>query len=249
MQCWRVVMSATRVASVVGIAAMVMVVHGCGRDLADREYFAALDGEEKGMTREEQIAHMDRAIHLAPERGFYYDTRGGYYIDLRQFEHARRDFDRSIELAPRPYTYFIRGLASCQAGEVARALADFDTAIAQQPENSQFYRGRSLARAATGDAVGALQDALSLVAALPQQGESYYARGVARVLWGQDAEAVADFDRALSMRPELVYVIDARAKAHERLGDMAHARADREAAEQLRVEQSGCAPCLDPFRY
>jgi len=234
---------------VVVIAAMVVVAHGCGRDVADREYFAELDGEEKGMTRETQIAHMDRAIRLAPERGFYYDTRGGYYIDLRQFERARRDLDRSIELAPRPYAYFIRGLASCQAGEVARALADFDTAIAQQPENGQFYRGRSLARAATGDAVGALQDALSLVAVLPQQGESYYARGVARALWGHDVEAVADFDRALSIRPELVYVIEARAKAHERIGDLAHARADHDAAEQLRVEKSGCAPCLDPFRY
>ena len=249
MQCRRVMMSPTGTASVVLIAAMVTVVHGCGRDLADREYFAALDGEEKGMTREEQIAHMDRAIRLAPERGFYYDTRGGYYIDSRQFERALSDLDQSIELAPRPYAYYMRGLASCQAGEVARALADFDTAIAQQPENGQFYRGRSLARAATGDAVGALQDALSLVAALPQQGESYYARGVARVLWGHDAEAVADFDRALSIRPELVYVIEARAKAHERLGDMAQVRADREAAEQLRVKQSGCAPCLDPFRH
>jgi tetratricopeptide (TPR) repeat protein len=249
MRAGRVVMSATRAASVLVIAAMVMVVHGCGRDRADREYFAALEGEEKGMTREEQVAHLDRAIHLSPERAFYYDTRAGYYIDLRQFERARSDLDRSIELVPRPYAYFMRGLASCQEGEVARALADFDTAIARQPENGQFYRGRSRARAATGDAVGALQDALQLVAALPQQGESYYARGVARALWGHDVEAVADFDRALSIRPELVYVIEARAVAQERLGDVAHARADHHAAEQLRHEQSGCAPCLDPFRY
>jgi len=233
----------------VGVAAAAMLAAGCGHDRADREYFAALDGEEKGMTREEQIAHIDQAILLAPERAYYYDTRAGYYIDLRQFDRARIDLDRSIELLPRPYVYFLRGMASCQAGEAGRSLVDFDPAIAGQPKNAQFYRGRSLARAATGDALGALEGAEHLVAALPQQGESYYARGVALALQGRDAEAVADFDRALSIRPELAYVVEARAKSLERLGDAERARADHDAAERLRVENSGCAPCLDPFRY
>ena len=58
-------MRENRAISVVVIAVTVV---GCGSDLADQEYFAALDGEEKGMTREEQIAHMDRAIRLAPEQ-------------------------------------------------------------------------------------------------------------------------------------------------------------------------------------
>lgn len=222
---------------------------GCGRDAADREYFAALGGEETGMTREEQIAHLDRAIQLAPGRSYYYDTRAIYWIDLRQFDRARGDLDRTIELAPSPYNYFLRGMATCQAGEAARSLPDFDTAIAQQPANTQFYRGRSLARAATGDAAGALEDAEHLVSGLPQQAESYHARGVALALMNRDGEAVADFDRAERIRPELVYVIEARARSLERLGDVSRAQADRETVARLRDERSGCAPCLDPFRY
>jgi tetratricopeptide (TPR) repeat protein len=235
--------------SLAWIACLAVLAAGCGRDRADREYFAALRGEESGMTREEQIARLDRAIHLAPRRASYYETRAIYWIDLRQFDRARNDLDRTIELAPRSYAYFLRGLVSCQMGEFARSLEDFDTAIALQAANTQFYRGRSLARAAAGDALGALRDAEHLVSAVPQQAESYYARGVALTLLGRDGEAVDDFDRAQRIRSDLAYVVEARGRCLERLGEVDRARADIDAAVQLRAEHDGCAPCLDPFRY
>jgi tetratricopeptide (TPR) repeat protein len=245
---WRALVSGAVALSLLALLGSVLIT-GCGHDRADREYLTALDGEEKGMTREEQIAHIDRAIRLAPGRAYYYDTRAGYWIDLKQFDRARQDLDRSIALLPRPYTYFMRGLATCQAGEVAESLADFDTAIAQQPENAQFYRGRALARAETGNLAGALEDAERLIGALPQQAESYHARGVALASLGRDAEAIADFDRAAGIRPDLVYVIEARARSRERLGDSARAEADRELAARLRVDKEGWAACLDPYRY
>lgn len=223
---------------------------GCGRhDRAETEYYAALRGEETGMGRETQIAHLDQAIQLAPRRAWYYETRAVYEIDLRRFDRALSDLDRDLTLAPRPYAYFLRGLVLCQSGEIARSLLDFDRAIAAQPANTQFYRGRSLARAATGDAVGALQDAEHLVRTVPQQGESYYARGTALALLGRHREALADFDRAAAIRPDLAYVVEARSRSHEQLGDAQRARADREDFARLREEHSGCALCLDPFRY
>ena len=222
---------------------------GCGHDRADLEYFAALRGDETGMTREQQIAHMDQAILLAPKRAFLYETRAGYWVDLRRFDRARQDFDRAIELLDRPYARFRRALASCQAGEIERSLGDFDTAIARQPSNGQFYRGRSLARSAVHDSMGALADAERLVAIEPQRAESWYARGVARMRFGRDREAVEDFDRAAAIRPELVYVIEARAQALDRVGDHDAARRDLADAARGREEQSGCAACLDPFRY
>jgi tetratricopeptide (TPR) repeat protein len=231
------------------LAALAFVLAGCAVDPAEREYTTALRGEETGMTRVEQIAHLDRAIELAPRRAYYYETRAIYEIDLKQFGRARADLNRDVALLPRPYAYFLRGLVACQAGDAAASLADFDRAIRGQPSNTQFYRGRSLARSATGDVTGALQDAEHLVKAAPQQAESFYARGVANALQGRDSEAVTDFDRAARMRPELVYVVEARAQSLERLGDAARAQADRAALEHLRSERSGCAACLDPFRY
>jgi len=49
----------------------------------------------------------------------------------------------------------MRGLVTCELGHAPQSLADFDNAIASQPANTQFYRGRSLARSATGDAADA----------------------------------------------------------------------------------------------
>jgi len=225
------------------------LVSGCAPDPGEREYLAALRGEETGMGREAQIAHLDRAIELAPKRANYYETRAIYHIDLRQFDRARADLDRDIELMDRPYARYLRGLVLCESGDPRASLADFDLAITRQPANTQFYRGRSLARAATDDTTGAMADAEHLVAAVPQQGESYYARGVARALGGNDRGAIEDFDRAAAIRPELVYVVEARARAYERVGDASGAARDHEALAKLRSEHASCGFCSDPFRY
>ena len=91
-----------RASGSIALSTLALLLAGCGHDAADRDYFAALDGEEKGMTREQQIALIDRAIFLAPKRAYYYETRAGYWIDLRQFDHALADLDRAIAMVDRP---------------------------------------------------------------------------------------------------------------------------------------------------
>jgi len=201
------------------------------------------------MTRIEQIERLDRAIARAPDRAWYRETHAIYCIDIHRFEQATADLDTAIVLADRPYLRFLRGLVTCQRGEYGRSLADFDLAIAGQPENSQFYRGRALARAAVGRHQEALVDAQRLVTLAPQQGESYYARGVALSGLGRDRDAVTDFDESLRRRPELVYPLRARAASYERLGDGSRAAADRDEARRKEEHESNYAICLDPFRY
>jgi len=221
----------------------------CGNDAADREYLAALRGEEENMTRVEQIAHLDRAIEIGPSRARYWEIRAVYRIDLRQFEAALADLDRAIELAERSYLRFLRGSALCQSGRYAESLADVDAAIAGQPDNAQFYRGRALARVELGMAADALADADQLVALAPQRAESHYARGRSLAALGRDEEALAEYDEAIRQRPELIYSLQARADSLERLGETTRAAADRSAAENAAGERQGCAVCLDPFRY
>lgn len=201
------------------------------------------------MTRVEQIERIDRAIARAPDRAWYRETHAIYSIDLRRFEQATADLDTAITLADRPYLRYLRGLVTCQRGEYAASLADFDRAIAGQPENAQFYQGRALARAALGRHQEALVDAERLVTLSPQWGPSYYARGVALSGLGRDRDAIADFDESLRRRPELVYPLRARAVSYDRLGDSARAAADRDETRRREERESGCAVCLDPFRY
>ncbi len=201
------------------------------------------------MGRPAQIELLSRAITMSPRRPWYRETRAIYLIDVRDYARAAADIDTSIQLADRPYLRFLRGLVTCERGNPAASIADFNAAIAGQPKNTQFYRGRSLALSAVGRHREALVDAQHLVAVVPQQAESWYARGVARSGLGQDRPAIADFDEAIRRRPELVYPVAARARSHERLGESQEASADHELAIQLERDRSGCALCLDPFRY
>lgn len=230
------------------LLALPLLVLSCAEDAADHEYFAALRGEETGMTRTEQLAHVDRAIALEPGRAWYRETHAIYAIDLKRFEVAAADLDTAVQLADRAYLRFLRGLVACQRGEYEKSLPDFDLAIAEQPGNSQFYRGRSLARGLLGRYRDAMVDAKRLLALAPQQGETHYVLGMALVGMGRDQAAVRSFDESLRRRPELIYPLRARAAAYARLGDTLRSSADREEAERKEREHPH-AVCLDPFRY
>jgi tetratricopeptide (TPR) repeat protein len=221
----------------------------CAHDAAEEEYFTALRGEENGMTRVEQLEHIDRAIAMNPRRVSYRETHAIYSIDMRHYETAAADLDTAILLGDRPYLRFLRGLVACERRKYESSLADFDRAIEGQPENTQFYRGRSLARTALGRYPEALEDAERLVRLVPQQAESHYALGMALAGLGRFREAAHAFDEAQSRGPELIYPLRARAATYERLGDPLRAAEDRDEADRREAENPYNAVCLDPFRY
>jgi tetratricopeptide (TPR) repeat protein len=228
---------------------VVLLGAGCALDPAEREYMEALKGEETGMSREMQIANIDRAIAQAPHRPHYWETRGIYHIDLREFPVAVADLDRAIALRDRPYLRFLRGLALCEYGKFDRGLQDLEAAVAAEPANTQFYRGRGLARVEVGRAEAALADGEHLVQLEPHVATSFYVRGKARAALGRHEEAIADFTEAIRLRPELVYPRIARSESYRRIGDSRRAEDDRAAANQAIRDHSLCAPCADPFRY
>ena len=162
---------------------------------------------------------------------------------------AISDLDYAIALADRPYLRYLRGMVRCQARDYQAALPDFDTAIAGQPENAQFYRGRSLARSEVNDLVGAMQDAERLVALVPQRATSYFARGRVLAARGEFEAAIGDFTLAHNMRPELAYPVAARAACYELLGNDDRAAEDRVLAEGIAGGYSDCSVFRDPFRW
>jgi tetratricopeptide (TPR) repeat protein len=232
------------------IAAILMFLSaGCALDPAEREYMEALRGEETGMSRQAQISHIDRAIAQAPDRSEYWETRGIYHIDLREFSSAIADFDRAITLRGRPYLRFLRGLALCQSQAFDRGLEDLEAAVAAEPANTEFYRGRGLARVEVGRAEAGLADGEHLVQLEPHVATSFYVRGKARAALGRHSEAIADFTEAIRLRPELVYPRLARSESYARIGDFRHAQDDDDAASQAIRDQRLCGQCVDPFRY
>src|SRR5262245_43354880 len=201
------------------------------------------------MSRQTQIAYIDRAIALAPDRSHYWETRGTYHIDLLEFNLAIADLDRAIALGDRPYLRFLRGLALCQSGAFDRGLDDLEAAVTAQPTNTQFYRGRGLARVEVGRPEEGLSDGEHLVQIEPHVATSFYVRGKARAALGRHQEAIADFTQAIRLRPELVYPLIARSESYARIGNTRLAEDDRNAADQAIRDHKLCGPCADPFRY
>jgi tetratricopeptide (TPR) repeat protein len=230
------------------LALAVLCCAGCA-DEAHRELLLALGGDENGLSYEEQIVHLDRAIALAPDRLSYRVTRARTFIDMRRFDRAIADLDFTLARREHAYEHYMRGLARCQQGRPAQALPDFDRAIALQPENSQFYRGRALARVELGRTDDALDDAETLVRLAPNHGHSYYTRGRALHAAGRPAAALEDLDRVVAMRPELVFPREARAEVREALGDPEGAAADRAEVERMTAQGRPVWAWVDPFRY
>jgi tetratricopeptide (TPR) repeat protein len=221
----------------------------CAQDPAEAEYFTALRGEETGMGRRQQLAHVERAMALQPRRAWYWETHAIYSIDVQDYETAAADLNEAVRLADRPYLRHLRGLVACERGKYESSLEDFDRAIAGQPKNTQFYRGRSLALSKVGRFEDALADARRLVEMVPQQGETWYALGEALTGLGRHGEAIHSYDESLRRRPELIYPLRGRAEAYRRMGDERRAASDLGEAARREREGSTYAAVLDPFRY
>jgi tetratricopeptide (TPR) repeat protein len=219
----------------------------CGRDAADQEHFAVLEGDEKGMSQAEMRARMDHAIALAPDRVSYWETRAGLRRSEGDVEGAEADLSHAITLADRPYLRYLRGLVRGKRGDFAAAKDDLGLAIATQPENRQFYRGRALVLVSLRDLEAARADAEHLLRMSPSNAESLYVRGRVSALAGRPREAIADYDDVLGRRPELAYVRRDRATAYEALGEPESAAGDRGAARAAAEAGAGCGVCGDPW--
>jgi tetratricopeptide (TPR) repeat protein len=90
--------------------------------------------------------------------------------------------------------------ANCQFD---RAIADFDQAIALDPQNAEAYNARGLAYYAIADLRRAIADFDEALSLNPEIADAYYNRGSAFCDRGQHERAIADFNRALAIDPGL----------------------------------------------
>ena len=92
---------------------------------------------------EESIPAFDLIIRIHPEmpRAYYY--RGVAFLRSEQYDLAREDLEKSLELDPESGdTYLQRGLLHHDEGDEQAALDDFNTAIRLAPWLADAYRNR-----------------------------------------------------------------------------------------------------------
>ena len=131
--------------------------------------------------------------------------------------------------APRDAAYFIRfGTYKLDACDYAAAAANYERAIALEPDNAEAYHWRGIVKDAQGDYAGAIADFDRAIALNPDDADIYYNRGVTKANQGDYAGAIADYNRVVALDPDNMAVFDDRAVAKAALGDHAGALADYE---------------------
>lgn|GEM_PF-1189941 len=124
--------------------------------------------------------------------------------------------------------YMDSGLAHKFKGEFDAAIADYDRALALEPDNALTYINRGVARSGKGDLDAAMADYDRAIALAPDNALAYNDRSFDKIKKGDFAGAVEDANRAIALDPRLAYAYNNRGYALEREGNLDAALADYE---------------------
>jgi tetratricopeptide (TPR) repeat protein len=130
-------------------------------------------------------------------------------------------------------SYYNRGNVWYAKGELARAIADYDLAIAVDPKNAKFYYNRGLCRYDQRDLSGAIAGFTRAIALNPAFADAYYNRGAAQLVNGVLDIAITDFDHAIKLNRRLASAYLSRGIARLLKGDEVQAEKDLEEFRRL----------------
>jgi tetratricopeptide (TPR) repeat protein len=188
-----------RIFATVFIAALlvVAVVVLWGRDLGLRHL--AYEALRKLATPEVMQTWEARG---ANRRAFAAQREGDAHYAARDYEAAVRSFSRAIELfgpdkATAAWSYHRRASALERAGRKQDALADYDKAIALQPNFTISYRYRGILLSDLGRHDDALRDLATALERNPNSADTLIDRGRVLEKISRRDDALADYAQAI----------------------------------------------------
>ena len=118
------------------------------------------------------------------------------------------------------------------------AVADYDKAIALQPDYAAAYINRGIANHELGRPDEALADYDEAIALRPDYAAAYRNRGVAKLRLERQEQAEADFDKAIALQPDDAAAYFSRGFAKRGLGRREEAVADYDKAIALQPDDA-----------
>ena len=160
--------------------------------------------------------------------------RGRLALSDGKYSQAIEQFNILVALEDNNcWTYFYRGIAKYNLGDIRGALADFEKSVEINPVFTNGYHYRAITRSRLGDYDEALKDFETAISLRPGNNGIYFSRGVTYFLAQRFEEAVSDFDRYLRHEPEDPSAYLNRGAAHLYLGDTLKALNDYNKAIRL----------------
>jgi tetratricopeptide (TPR) repeat protein len=122
-----------------------------------------------------------------------------------------------------------RGIAYRRAGDIERAVNDYDEAIRLNPGAADAFNNRGNAWRARGQFERALRDYDEAIRLKPQYAHAYNNRGIIFLEQGHPERAIADFNRAIGVDPSYANAFRNRglARAQQQAFDLAVADFDQ----------------------
>jgi tetratricopeptide (TPR) repeat protein len=115
--------------------------------------------------------------------------------------------------------YNLRGQALVRSGKTDEALAEFDHAIALDPNNADALYNRGLLYQSDKQHPLAIDDFSAANGLTPQRAEPLLARAISYLALDKLKEAAADLDEASEADPQNAQIWTTRGLVYERLGD------------------------------
>lgn len=146
---------------------------------------------------------LEFALELRPEDQELLFTRGGTYIQTRQYTKAIQDYTRVIRSAPNNIDSWInRGIAKLSSNDTLGALNDFSQAIKLNPFYSESYSKRSRLYLEKKEFDIALSDISQAIYLDSTSTMNYFIRGLIHNSLNNYKAAIEDFNKVLSIDPK-----------------------------------------------
>lgn len=130
-------------------------------------------------------------------------NRGRHALSEGKFSQAIENFNVLARIDTTDYwTYFFRGIAKYNLGDVRGAKKDFDVSVRLNPVFTSGYHYRGITESRLGDYDAALVDLQRAIDLRPGYIGLYFSRGVTYFLSQQFDKAVKDFDKYIRREPK-----------------------------------------------
>lgn len=222
--------------ALLGSVAFVLLV-GCGARRSDR------------LGTERRLEAKDAKQYEPPSdtEAIRINERGVSLCDSGEYELARAEFDRALELAPGyAEAYCNRAITSEKLGREDDALSDYSTAIELNPKDAAAFQSRGFLRHKRAEYALAVQDYGRAIELEPGNGRTYLLRGAAWVKAGDYDAAIEDYGKAVELDGKNTNALFNLAKSCEESGRTSEAIAAYERLMALLPESE--APLIDRIK-
>ncbi|MFQ5710003.1 MAG: tetratricopeptide repeat protein, partial [bacterium] len=165
-------------------------------------FHAKLGANQQAIDDFSQAVAMDSSLAIGFfERGFLLCVEKKYDDAIRDFEIASKSYPDWGQSAIVNEAFFGRGVGRIQRKLYRKALADFDRAIAINPNYVRSYFNRGLAYKGLKSYAKAIEDFDACIAHNDQFKDAYYQRASTNLDRGRTSKAVPDLVKVLELDP------------------------------------------------